>query len=232
MIEKIRNFFLKNQHNLKEILYAQIFRDSIQDIAWLKNKNFSLSGGAANYSFIYFLFRILNEIKPKKILECGIGQTSKLSSQYAAYYPEISLKLIEHNTKWLSFFKEQISLSENIEFITPETKEVIYKNKKTNSYIELSNKIGNNLFDLIIIDGPEGSERYSRIYAVELTLSHLSKSFVIIIDDCDRKGEMETARECMRVLKRKSINFDYFFVYGIKKQCIIMSPDYQFLKTL
>lgn len=54
-----------NQLHSKEVRYAIVFKDTINNCEWIKNTTFELNNGAANYSFMYTLFRILNEIHPK-----------------------------------------------------------------------------------------------------------------------------------------------------------------------
>lgn len=58
---------------IKEINYAQIFNDTLKESIWLTKKNFSLNRSASNYSFMYTLYRILDEVQPKNILEIGTG---------------------------------------------------------------------------------------------------------------------------------------------------------------
>lgn len=44
-----------------ELKYAFIFNDTIKNSSWLDKTDFSLVNSAANYSFMYSLYRILNE---------------------------------------------------------------------------------------------------------------------------------------------------------------------------
>ena len=68
-----------------EILWAEIFNSTIQDSLWFKDKSLSPGRWAAGYPFLYALYRTLNEKHPLNILELGMGQTTKLISQYVDY---------------------------------------------------------------------------------------------------------------------------------------------------
>jgi len=66
-----------------ECQYGNIFSSSIINHPWLQDKSFSPSGASANYSFLYILLKILDTVVPSSVLEFGIGETSKMTSQYA-----------------------------------------------------------------------------------------------------------------------------------------------------
>ena len=89
---------------IKEINYAQIFNDTLKESIWLTKKNFSLNRAASNYSFMYTLYRILDEVQPKNILEMGLGQTSKMTTQYAKYYKDSHLLIVEGDQLWIDNF--------------------------------------------------------------------------------------------------------------------------------
>lgn len=70
---KNEEILLQNNKFLREILFSSIFNDSIRNVSWIKDRTFSASGASANYSFLYILFKILDLVKPKSILELGMG---------------------------------------------------------------------------------------------------------------------------------------------------------------
>ena len=86
---------------------ANLFRDTIQDSEWLRYKNFSPGGWAVDYGVLYTLYRVLNDMKPKNIIEFGLGQSSKMFHQYGAYYRDTKIITCEHNNDWISFFWER-----------------------------------------------------------------------------------------------------------------------------
>ncbi len=217
----------------RELVKANVFRDSIIDVDWVKSKSFSCSGAAANYSFLYILFRILNDLKPESIIEFGMGQTSKLTSQYIEHNnQQASLLLVEHDANWIALFKHYLQHIQNVEILHLKMVELIFKGYKTCWYEKLLPSVVHKKFDLIINDGPDTSERYSRSGILELIPHNLADRFVFIIDDCDRVGGKETADEIMKRLSSHKIQYDFSIYKGIKEQYIIYSPDLGFLKML
>ena len=87
-----------------EILKSQIFNSTIIDSEWLKYRSFSPGGWAVDYGFLYTLYRVLNDMKPKNILEFGLGQSSKMIHQYANFYQNANAITCEHDSEWINFF--------------------------------------------------------------------------------------------------------------------------------
>ena len=46
------------------------------------------------------LFKTLDEIKPKKILELGLGQSTKIITEYVNHFDNISHDIVEYNQEW------------------------------------------------------------------------------------------------------------------------------------
>ena len=89
-----------------ELLWSQIYHDTVLGSDWLKNNSISPGGPrrwAVGYNFLYTLYRILNEMRPKQILEIGLGQSTKLTGQYADYFDAKHL-VVEHDLEWTKFF--------------------------------------------------------------------------------------------------------------------------------
>ena len=115
ILTQLAEFKNKNQRNYQELNYADLLHDTIHQSNWLKDKTFSLFGWAANYSFIYLLFRTLDQVCPSNILEFGLGQTTKLTSQYIVNKnPSAQLNICEHNQDWINIYKKELAKSENI----------------------------------------------------------------------------------------------------------------------
>ena len=88
-------------------------------------------------------------------------------------------------------------------------------------------------FDLICIDGPNGSEgEYSRADIVGILPECLEARFVILLDDCDRPGETNTLNLLSAILKDCGIDHSVGGYYGQKGTGIITSKDLSFLCTL
>jgi hypothetical protein len=86
------------------ILNAQLFRGVIEDCEWLKYKSFAPGAWAMDNAALYTLFHILNNVKPKNILEFGLGQSSKMVHQYASFQKNTTALTVEHDNDWIKFF--------------------------------------------------------------------------------------------------------------------------------
>ena len=89
-VKVARNHAWKSQKNSDEILWAEIFHDASSNSTWLHDKAFSAGRWAVGYQYLYSVYRILDEVKPKNILELGLGQSTRLLGQYASENVDVS----------------------------------------------------------------------------------------------------------------------------------------------
>lgn len=171
-IEKVNN----------EILWAHTFQDTIRSSSWLKNKSFSPGRWAAGYPMLYIIYRILQNIKPKSILELGLGESSKLMIQYTKAHKGISLNIIEQDQHWSDFFENEIPDVASFVTILPIIQVPIEYNLYINHYHGLCKSIGKSVYDFIIIDGPWGTPWHSRNQILEIIQNNLlAENFVIVM---------------------------------------------------
>lgn len=145
-----------------EILWGQIFQDTIRSSSWLKNKSFSPGRWAAGCPMLYLIYRIIQGIRPQNILEFGLGESSKLTLQYTIAYPEVYLNIIEQDPNWLKFFENEMPNVSSYVIIHPIEQIPIEYNMYINQYKNLHETIKEHIYDLIIIDGSWGSPWHSR----------------------------------------------------------------------
>jgi len=216
-----------------EIRNFQLFRGAIQDCQWLKYKSFSAGGWAMDNAALYTLFRILNDVKPKNILEFGLGQSSKMVHQYATFTENVNALTIEHDNEWIDFFCNGIQKGINLNIRQLDMKIIKYNVCETLSYKGLDNIIRGDKYDLIIVDGPFGSDHYSRSQVISLVPQGLSDIFCIFMDDSNRKGEIETIQEVCKKLSNEKIKYCIHHYDGEKtNHTIICSENLRFLTTL
>ena len=128
MIEKLKSYLKKldsNQQKIleelntahnqsKELEWAHIYHDSIRGKKWLEELPINVGRWAGNYSFFYVLNRILNDYKPKRILELGLGESTKVISAYINNYLTDSTHIVvEQDADWAKAFNEKFTLSKN-----------------------------------------------------------------------------------------------------------------------
>lgn len=238
---EIRNFFqqklradmLTANHNIAELLWATKFNSLSQDIPWFIKRSLASSGAAANYSFLYALFWILEFIRPKDILEMGAGQSSLITGQYVANNSFVQeLVLVEHNHFWLEQVQNRLPLCEKIKYRFFKKMIHIHKGQESSFYEGITESLEGKKFDFIILDGPERSDRFGRVGFASLLPHSLAEKFIILIDDYDSATMQESAKFFETVLLKNEIQFDSSVFAGSKSQLLIFSPEYIFLKTI
>jgi len=219
--------------SLREIRNFQFFRGAIADCPWLPYKSFAAGGWAMDNAALYTVFRILNDTRPKRTLEFGLGQSSKMTHQYAAYYPDTKVTTIEHDEAWRDFFLKGLpaGLAPDIQIHELEKRTLF--GVETLTYAGLEAVIQKK-YDFVMVDGPFGSARYSRSQIIDIVKNGLPETFVILIDDTERSGEQETLRALTEVLSEQNRRFECRHFPGdtTKWHSIICSPDLRFLTTI
>ena len=232
---EIKALQTKAQRQYQELNFADLLHDSAAGSSWLKDKSFALYGWAANYSFIYTLFRILDNVRPAKILEMGLGQTSLVTSQYAAHNnPVAEVDIIENDASWINIYRPRLAAGENIrlnqcdiEFFDEEGQNRRY-NRAALSQITADKK-----YNLIIVDGPMGGgQKHPRSNILDLVEKNLAPDFIIIFDDAERPGEQATIARTQDKLKTMGIAFATQQRDALKSQFLIFSQSYEFARYL
>lgn len=228
---KIRQQKIISQND--ELIWASVFHDSIKGIKGVENLPLNVGRWAGSYPFFYVLNRILQEYQPKKILEFGLGESSKFISTYLQHHLlESEHIIIEHDAKWkLNFQTNFILSSRSIVHELPLIKKN-YKEFEYNGYENIENAISNK-FDLYIVDGPFGSPNYSRfdIFVLAEILSD-QDDFILIMDDYNRNGEKQTVEELLSLLKSKKINIYTAKYSGVKSLFVIATEKYKYVTSL
>lgn len=228
--------YKKMEKTMNEIKYSLIFKDTIKNSEWLTNNKFSLNNSSSNYSYMYLLYRVLDETHPKNILEFGLGQTTKMINQFSEYYSS-KVKVIEDNEEWIKHFSKFLDDNKNMEILKTELEEFDSENSTNIRYnLKLKKR---EKFDLILVDGPFGGrlgeekipQEYPRSNIWNL-VDNLKDEFIIIFDDYDRPGERNTASELMKKLDSNNRSYMKKMYKALKYQLIICSENYNFLTWL
>lgn len=239
MIKIIKKIIKENRDFQKEIIiqnkeleWANIYHDSIRGKKWLEQLPLNIGRWAGNYSFFYVLNRVLSDYKPKSILEFGLGESSKFIMSFIDnLLIDTNHLIIEQDQKW----KEQFSLNVNIPNksvikVCP-ISSVLVNGFKTNSYLNLESEIKSK-FDLYIIDGPFGSDRYSRYDIINIANKFESNDeFMIIFDDYNRLGEQDTVIDLLQILETKKIKIFKETYIGLKTVMVIATEKYRYASS-
>lgn len=187
-----RNLILKELSYQKENYWANLFHDTSCESDWFIKKSVSPGRWAISYVGLYLIYRVLDEMRPLNILECGLGQTSKLTIQYAEHF-NANLFICEQDPNWTKFFSNSFPMCTKYVRHFPVEMIKVFEDFESRVYKGFDDFLneGFKRFDFVLIDAPIGTKRYSRIDLLKV-VEHLSDDFVVILDDVNRKGERET----------------------------------------
>lgn len=234
IISNLYDRVIRCEKEIKEVIWGQIFEMTIKDSQWLSDKSFSPGRWAMGFESLYVLYRIIDESKPRKILELGLGQSTKMINQYVnnMAYP-VTHKVIEHDEKWFGFYRKNNSLN-NTDIILLDLSEEGSNGDKLVKYKGFEAALRNDKYDLIVIDGPYGGSKnkLSRVDILDILPSCLEKSFIIIFDDANRIGEKESIKLILKKLDEQKIEYCHGKYESITDCFLIMSTDNEFYKTL
>ena len=225
----------EGKNTAEETMWAEIFNNTVSESKWLTNKAFSPGRWAVGYSYLYAMYRVLNETRPKRILELGLGQSTRMLAQYAAHYPEVKHVVVEHDPDWISFFKQSYDVPRQTQIVRLDRKMTSYKEAaNVRVFDKFKETFAGQAFDFISIDAPLSGDmtQYGRIDVLGLLPDCLSKDFVIMMDDVQRAADARTAMEIQNKLKSSRIPFAAG-VYGGTSTCILICAQHKsFLTTM
>ena len=213
---------------MREIEWAHIFHDSIRGNKPIEELALNIGRWAGNYSFFYVLNRILSEYKPAKILDLGLGESSKLISVYLNHLlANSSHVIVEHDLAWIDSFNARFSLTDRSTLIHCPLKKIQINGFDSFSYDRFEERV-NERFDLYIVDGPFGSDRFSRYNIMSLVSQFdVHDEFIIIMDDTNRQGEGDTLEAIKEALRKKGILFFSDNYVGNKTNSLIVTKKYK-----
>lgn len=234
-IRRLQGFLRDMKRGIDECVFAETFKSTIENSPWLLNKSFSPGRGAVGFHYLYVLYRALNDAKPIRILDIGMGQTTKMISQYAAANPDIKHVIVEASADWINVFQKMFSLPANSQVLKLEygMRDFMgYPNVRV--FKDFIESLKGEKFDLISIDGPVSvdMDRYARIDCVDMIPNQLHDDFTIIIDDVDREPDRKTVDLIVGKLHKSGIDYSIAYYSGVKDCAIIASKSRSFMSFL
>ncbi len=232
-IKKIKNYIKNSNAQFAELEWAHIYKETIRGKKWLEELSISPGRWAGNYSFFYVLTRILSDYKPNKIIEFGLGESSKMISTFINNELNNSTHLIiEQSEDWTEKFNSRFTLSKNSTVINLPLSVKRINNFPVNCY-EGIEKYKNEFFDLYVIDGPFGSDHFSRFDICNLAEEFKqNQEFIILFDDYNRDGEKETVAHLIEICNKKKIEIHIGEYCGNKNQVVICTEKFKYAATL
>ena len=179
----------------KEVVYQNLFhaalaRHGIPDA-------FYPVGGAANYSLLYLLLRMIEELPVRTVLELGCGQTTLLLDRLDRDR-RLEVVSLEHDHEW----SERIGSQVKHEVRHAPLLERTIHGRRAEAY-DSDVATSGRKFDLVLVDGPKGARSYSRWGCLEMLESCLGDDFIVVFDDAERRGELDTIGAALELLAGK-----------------------------
>lgn len=233
--EKARRQAADSARHASEAVWAQIFNNTISESLWLKDKTFSPGRWAVGYPYLYVMYRVLNETRPKRILELGLGQSTRMIAQYAAAFQDVEHIVVEHDPEWVEFFCNDFPLPKNTKVVMLEREMVPYKDADAVRVFKgFKETFQGQKFDFISVDAPLGADmkQYSRIDILGLMPDCLSKNFVVMIDDTARSGETNTIDDMKQCLNSSKISYTIGKYSGEKSCTVLCTSTHAFLCSM
>ena len=233
--EKARRQAADSARHASEAVWAQIFNNTISESLWLKDKTFSPGRWAVGYPYLYVMYRVLNETRPKRILELGLGQSTRMIAQYAAAFQDVEHIVVEHDPEWVEFFCNDFPLPKNTKVVMLEREMVPYKDAEAVRVFKgFKETFQGQKFDFISVDAPLGGDmkQYARIDVLNLIPDGLGENFVIMVDDCNRIGETNTVKEIQQCLADHQIDYRSGWYQGEKVSVLICPAHMGFLCSM
>lgn len=234
-LRMVKDYFKNLQNQNYELIWAKTWDDTKRGIEWMEHlPGISPGRWAVGYNYLYVMTRILNEKEPHEVLDLGLGISSTLISHYFEYknFEDGCHTIVEHDKQWAEFYAIRHTLFSQSKINVLKCVEKEHNHSKYNAYDDLGKVVNGRKYDVISIDAPKGSEKYSRRDVLEFLPNILNPSFVIVIDDAQRHGERMTIAEIEEILTKNNIEFCQGVYPGMTDLCVITSTDNKFLCTM
>lgn len=218
-----------------EAVWGLVFHDSIKDSSWLTEQQFFPGRWAVGYQYLYALYRVLGAVRPKSILELGLGQSSRMITQYVESVGDALHRVTEHDPEWIEFFRRDNVISDKTEIVLLDIcREPYEDDERVVMYKEFREKLGDRKYDFISVDAPFGYEaiKYARVDILSLIPDCLADSWTIMVDDANRAGEKHMIELLKEKLNLCGIEFTSGWYCGQKDTFIIASMDRKFVCSL
>ncbi len=195
-----------------ELLYERMFSHAL-DRFELENRYYG-TGGAATYSLLYLLLRSITELPVQRVVELGCGQTTLLLDALQAVRP-FEVTSYESDATWAERIGDQVGHP----VIRAELVQRRVCGRRTMTY-DVDVGSGGQC-DLLLVDGPQQRGRRCRWGALQWIDQVRSDDFILLFDDAERRGELDTIEAALKLLRRQQRSFRTRFFYSTKWQFAI-----------
>ncbi len=218
---------------IAEAQWADTFHVLSRDSSWLKDKTFSPGRWAIGYQYLCALYWFLDKMKPKCVLDLGLGQSTRMIAQYAAANPEVRHIVVESSLEWIDFFK-------NSSLVLPLNTRIVHCKYGTETfkvvdgvrvYDNFLSALHGYKFDFVSIDAPLSGDmiEFGRVDTIKLIPDGLSSRYAILFDDTGRRPDNASFRALVDVLSANGFSTQIGCFQGLKLCSAVVSEDLQCL---
>lgn len=224
-VHRRQRIAMKTSTSALELRHQANYLELASHTDWLDCPPISSPGGTASYSLLYVLLSLLRSRDFTRILEFGVGQSSKLISAYVDGTPGTTSMHIEHDKAWLDM---AVPYSPEIQLVyAPLVKTKVF-DKEVQWY---SAERPESQFDLLLVDGPPAwsrETRFNRHGILNWIPEILADDFVLVFDDAARVGERKATAAVKRILSetgREVLSADFV---GGSSQTVFATPKFRY----
>ena len=175
---------------------------------------------AATYSYLYLLLRAAQELPELRILELGAGQSTRLLDRLARQFP-LTCTTLEHDADWQQRLQGQV---DGTVLHAPLVETRIFGTERP-AY-DRSVLAPGQRFNTLLVDGPRSSRRRSRWGCLQFIEESLEPEFLIIFDDAERPGELDTIAAALKMLDAKGCVYRTNLVRSVNSQFLIATEPF------
>ena len=202
-----------------------------ESVSWAPRPLYPV-GGAAGPLLLYLLIRALEDLPARRVLELGAGQTTRLLGGWSQAEPDRRVVTFEHDEWWAGHVREEVS---------PETSCVLHLAMEPCETpagpgqwyaAPPGGAVPDEGFDLAVVDGPVGTDRFSRYGIVPRLLDWLAPEWGMIWDDLDRPGDLESFAAFIGQLREAGVAHDHRLLRGDQVVGVVYTPGYRALQYM
>jgi len=202
----------------RELVYQNIVHRDLDRLGI--SRPFYPLRSAASYSYLYLLLRLAQDHQSLRILELGAGQSTLLLSEFMGQQVQ-ALTTLEHDADWAALIGDQVRTSMHH---APLDKRQ-FAGHDFSGY-DPSLLAGEEPYNVLLVDGPRGSRQKSRWTALEFLEQSLAEEFIVIFDDAERRGELQTIAQALQLLDARGARYGVHLTRSVNSQFLIASPKF------
>jgi hypothetical protein len=205
-----------------ELFYQASYLDLARRTPWVEDVPLaSPSGGTASFSQLYTLLLATTQHRPERVLEIGVGLSTRLLRQYGAASGVESVH-VDSDASWLDACGIDCDRATALHAPLAPT-------RVGGRMVDWYSVRPQGRFDFVLVDGPESwdaARRFNRLGFATWVPSILADEFLIVVDDTSRRGERELVDTLIASLRGRYPQLKSREIVGANSQTILATPRF------